>query len=89
MLLVLVLGAVFTASAVAASVRARRPELAVLACTGWPRRSLVGLILAECALLGCAAGIGGAALAAALAPLAGARFGAGTYLALAVAIARR
>ena len=87
MLLVLVLGTVFTASAVAASVRVRRPELAVLACTGWPRRSLFGLILAECALLGCAAGIGGAALAAALAPLAGARFGAGTYLALAVATA--
>jgi putative ABC transport system permease protein len=83
MLLVLVLGAVFTASAVAASVRTRRPELAVLACTGWPRRSLAGLILAECALLGCAAGIGGAGLAAALAPLAGARLGAGTYLALA------
>jgi putative ABC transport system permease protein len=87
MLLVLVLGTAFTASAVAASVRVRRPELAVLACTGWPRRSLFGLILAECALLGCASGIGGAALAAALAPLAGARYGAGTYLALAVATA--
>ena len=36
MLLVLILGSVFTASAVAASVRTRRPELAVLACTGWP-----------------------------------------------------
>lgn len=84
MLLVLVLGTAFTASAVAASVRTRRPELAVLACTGWPRRSLAGLILTECALLGCAAGISGAALAAGLAPLAGARFGAGTYLALAV-----
>jgi putative ABC transport system permease protein len=83
MLLVLILGSVFTASAVAASVRTRRPELAVLACTGWPRRSLAGLILTECALLGCAAGIGGAALAAGLAPLGGARFGAGTYLALA------
>ena len=82
MLLVLVLGAVFTASAVAASVRSRRPELAVLACTGWPRRSLAGLILAECALVGVAAGVGGAGLAAGLAPLAGARFGAGTYVAL-------
>src|SRR6202020_3676171 len=61
MLLVLVLGTVFTASAVAASVRVRRPELAVLACTGWPRRSLFWLILAECALLGCASGIGGGA----------------------------
>ena len=39
MLLVLILGSVFTASAVAASVRTRRPELAVLACTGWPRRT--------------------------------------------------
>jgi hypothetical protein len=82
-LLVLILGTVFTASAVAASVRTRRPELAVLACTGWPRRSLFGLVLAECALLGCAAGLGGAALAAALAPLTGTKFGAGTYLALA------
>jgi putative ABC transport system permease protein len=82
-LLVLILGTVFTASAVAASVRTRRPELAVLACTGWPRRSLFGLILSECALLGCAAGLGGAGLAAALAPLAGTKFGAGTYLALA------
>ena len=87
MLLVLVLGTVFTASAVAASVRVRRPELAVLACTGWPRRSLFSLILAECALLGSASGIGGAALAAALARPAGARFGVGTYLALAVATA--
>jgi putative ABC transport system permease protein len=87
MLLVLVLGTVFTASAVAASVRVRRPELAVLACTGWPRRSLFGLILAECAVLGCASGVGGAALAAALARPAGARFGVGTYLALAVATA--
>jgi putative ABC transport system permease protein len=82
MLLVLVLGAVFTASAVAASVRTRRPELAVLACTGWPRRSLAGLILTECALLGCAAGVGGTGLAAGLAPLSGARFSALTYLAL-------
>jgi putative ABC transport system permease protein len=82
-LLVLILGTVFTASAVAASVRTRRPELAVLACTGWPRRSLFGLILSECALLGCAAGVGGAVLAAALAPLTGTKFGAGTYLALA------
>ena len=88
MLLVLVLGAVFTASAVAASVRSRRPELAVLACTGWPRRSLAGLILSECALVGVAAGVGGAGLAAGLAPLAGARFSALTYLALgAVALA--
>jgi hypothetical protein len=82
MLLVLVLGVVFTGSAVAASVRTRRPELAVLACTGWPRRSLAGLILTECALLGVVAGVGGAGLAAGLAPLAGARLSALTYLAL-------
>ncbi|HEY6790523.1 MAG TPA: FtsX-like permease family protein, partial [Trebonia sp.] len=82
MLLVLVLGTVFTASAVAASVRTRRPELAVLACTGWPRRSLAGLILTECALLGVVAGAGGAGLAAGLAPLAGARLDVGTYVAL-------
>jgi putative ABC transport system permease protein len=83
LLLVLVLGGVFTASAVAASVRARRPELAVLACTGWPRRPLAGLILSECALLGGAAGAGGAALAAGLAPLAGTRLPPWAYPALA------
>jgi hypothetical protein len=81
--LVLVLGTVFTGSAVAASVRARRPELAVLACTGWPARSLAGLILAECALLGTAAGLGGAALAAVISPLTGTRFGVGTYAGIA------
>jgi len=81
--LVLVLGTVFTGSAVAASVRARRPELAVLACTGWPARSLAGLILAECALLGAAAGAGGAVLAVVLSPLTGTRFGPGTYAGIA------
>ncbi|HEY1626547.1 MAG TPA: FtsX-like permease family protein [Streptosporangiaceae bacterium] len=82
--LVLLLGTVFVASAVAASVRRRRPELAVLACTGWPRRWLFGLIATECALLGGAAGVGGAVLVAALAPVTGTRFGVGTYAALAV-----
>jgi ABC-type lipoprotein release transport system permease subunit len=82
-ILVLVLGTVFTGSAVAASVRARRPELAVLACTGWPARSLAGLILAECALLGAAAGAGGAVLAAVISPLTGTRFGLGTYAGIA------
>jgi putative ABC transport system permease protein len=81
--LVLLLGTVFTGSAVAASVRARRPELAVLACTGWPARSLAGLILAECALLGAAAGAGGAVLAAVISPLTGTRFGLGTYAGIA------
>ena len=75
--LVLLLGTVFVASAVAASVRSRRRELAILACAGWPRRWLFGLIAAECAFLGCAAGLGGAALVAVLAPLTGPRFGLG------------
>jgi putative ABC transport system permease protein len=83
--LVLLLGTVFVASAVAASVRRRRRELAILACAGWPRRWLFGLIAAECAFLGCAAGLGGAALVAVLAPVTGARFGLGTYVALALA----
>jgi hypothetical protein len=82
-ILVLLLGTVFTASAVAASVRARRPELAVLACTGWPARNLAGLILAECAILGVAAGAGGAVLAVMLSPLTGTRFGPGTYVGIA------
>ncbi|MDT5025623.1 MAG: putative transport system permease protein, partial [Micromonosporaceae bacterium] len=61
----LVLGvcALFVAGATNATVRSRRTELAVLACLGWPRRRLFGLILAEIGALGLVAGLAGAGLA--------------------------
>jgi predicted lysophospholipase L1 biosynthesis ABC-type transport system permease subunit len=61
----LVLGvcALFVAGATGAAVRSRRTELAVLACLGWPRHRLFGLILAEVGALGLVAGLAGAGLA--------------------------
>ncbi|RIV38645.1 FtsX-like permease family protein [Micromonospora radicis] len=56
-LLVLVVCALFLGNAVSAAVRARGPELAVLACLGWPARRIGALILGEVALLGLAAGL--------------------------------
>ncbi|MEU1106243.1 ABC transporter permease [Streptomyces tibetensis] len=58
----LVLGvcALFLGNAVAASVRTRQRELAVLACTGWTGARLAGLVLGEVALVGAVAGAAGA-----------------------------
>ncbi|SCF15701.1 FtsX-like permease family protein [Micromonospora mirobrigensis] len=56
-LLVLVVCVLFLANAVSAAVRDRRPELAVLACLGWPARRIGALILGEVAALGLAAGL--------------------------------
>ncbi|MFI0944311.1 FtsX-like permease family protein [Streptomyces sp. NPDC021020] len=61
--LVLAVCALFVAGATSAAVRARRTELAVLACVGWPARSLFALVLYEVLALGAAAGVAGAALA--------------------------
>ncbi|WP_067282132.1 FtsX-like permease family protein [Streptomyces jeddahensis] len=60
----LVLGvcAMFLGNAVAASVRTRQRELAVLACTGWTGARLAGLVLGEVALVGAVAGAAGAGL---------------------------
>ncbi|MGC4787340.1 FtsX-like permease family protein [Micromonospora sp. DT178] len=55
--LVLVVCALFLGNAVAAAVRDRRSELAVLACLGWPARRIGALILGEVAALGLAAGL--------------------------------
>ncbi|WP_320066486.1 FtsX-like permease family protein [Micromonospora sp. RTGN7] len=55
--LVLVVCALFLGNAVSAAVRNRRPELAVLACLGWPARRIGALILGEVAALGLAAGL--------------------------------
>ncbi|MGR6319990.1 ABC transporter permease [Micromonospora soli] len=56
-LLVLVVCVLFLGNAVSAAVRDRRPELAVLACLGWPARRIGALILGEVAALGLAAGL--------------------------------
>ncbi|MEV5690108.1 FtsX-like permease family protein [Micromonospora globbae] len=61
--LVLVVCALFLGNAVSAAVRDRRPELAVLACLGWPVRRIGALILGEVAVLGLAAGLLSLALA--------------------------
>ncbi|MEH0843140.1 FtsX-like permease family protein [Micromonospora sp. CPCC 205711] len=55
--LVLVVCVLFLGNAVSAAVRDRRPELAVLACLGWPARRIGALILGEVAVLGLAAGL--------------------------------
>jgi putative ABC transport system permease protein len=62
-LLVLVVCALFLGNAVSAAVRARTPELAVLACLGWPSRRIALLILGEVAALGLGAGVLSLALA--------------------------
>ncbi|MGE7317789.1 transcription termination factor Rho [Staphylococcus capitis] len=56
-LLVLVVCVLFLGNAVSAAVRDRRPELAVLACLGWPARQIGALLLGEVATLGLAAGV--------------------------------
>lgn len=61
--LILVVAAIVVGNATAASVRNRRTELAVLACTGWARKHLVRLILGELFLIGVLAGIAGLVLA--------------------------
>ncbi|WP_262283078.1 FtsX-like permease family protein [Micromonospora sp. MA102] len=56
-LLVLVVCVLFLGNAVSAAVRDRRPELAVLACLGWPARRIGALVLGEVAALGVGAGL--------------------------------
>ncbi|WP_155370125.1 FtsX-like permease family protein [Catellatospora vulcania] len=67
--LILVVCVLFLANATAAGVRSRQRELAILACTGWPRGRLAGLIAGEVALLGLVGGVLAGLLAV---PLAGA-----------------
>ncbi|MFV2106387.1 FtsX-like permease family protein [Micromonospora sp. LOL_015] len=55
--LVLVVCALFIGNSSAAAVRARRSELGVLACLGWPRRSLFAVVLGELLVIGLAAGV--------------------------------
>lgn len=61
--LILLVCALFLGNAVAAAVRDRRRELAVLACLGWPASRLTLAILGEVLLVGLAAGVIAAAVA--------------------------
>jgi putative ABC transport system permease protein len=69
--LILVVCAVFVANAAGASVRARRTELGVLACLGWSRGRLFGVVLGEVGLIGLAAGLVGSGIALPLASAVG------------------
>jgi hypothetical protein len=61
--LILVVCALFVANSATAAVRGRRRELGVLACLGWTRPRLFGVVLGELAWIGLAAGILGGAVA--------------------------
>jgi hypothetical protein len=61
--LVLLVCVLFCLSAAAAAVRQRTTELAILACVGWRRRSLLRLLLGEISILGIVAGLVGLAIA--------------------------
>ncbi|SBT38900.1 ABC transporter permease [Micromonospora auratinigra] len=69
--LLLVVCALLVGNAVSTAVRARRRELAVLACVGWPGWRLSQLVLTETTTLGLAAGLLGAGLSGPLGHLAG------------------
>ncbi|MDO3703196.1 ABC transporter permease [Micromonospora sp. C28SCA-DRY-2] len=84
--LLLVVCALLVGNAVSTAVRARRRELAILACVGWPGWRLSLLILAETTALGLTAGLLGAALSGPLARLADVRVS-GTVTLLCVPIA--
>lgn len=69
--LVLVVCALFVAGATSAAVRARRSELAVLACVGWPAWRLFLLLMSEVCGTGLIAGLFGTAAALPLGRLLG------------------
>jgi len=64
--LILIVAVLFLTNAAAASVRARRTELGVLAAVGWTRLSLFAVIIGELAAIGLAGGVTGAVLALAV-----------------------
>lgn len=70
--LILVVCTLFLGNAVAASVRDRRRELAVLTCLGWPARRIAAVVFTEVVGVGLVAGILAGALALGLADTAGA-----------------
>ncbi|MBD5784987.1 ABC transporter permease [Cellulosimicrobium terreum] len=69
--LVLVACALAVGNATSSAVRVRSTELAVLACVGWPRRRLFGLVLLETLVVSGAAGLVGVLVAVVGAPLLG------------------
>jgi putative ABC transport system permease protein len=64
--LILLITAFFLANGAFASVRSRRTEIGVLRCLGWRRSAIVRLVLGELIMIGLAAGLTGAVLAAIL-----------------------
>ncbi len=64
--LVLVVTAGFLGNATLASVRTRRSEIGALLCLGWGRGHIVAAVLGEVAVVGLAAGLVGAGVAAGL-----------------------
>jgi ABC-type lipoprotein release transport system permease subunit len=65
--LIMVVCAIFVFNAAAAAVQARRQQLGVLACLGWPRWRLFGTVLIEVGVIGLLAGAVAAVIAAPLA----------------------
>jgi ABC-type lipoprotein release transport system permease subunit len=61
--LILIVCALFVFNAAAAAVQARRQQLGVLACLGWPRWRLFGTVFAEVGVIGLLAGGAAAAIA--------------------------
>ena len=64
--LILIVCGFFLANAAFAAVRARRTEIGVLRCLGWPRRMIFMFTLGEVMLTGLAAGVVGTGLSALL-----------------------
>lgn len=84
--LILIVCGLFVANAAIAAVRARRTELGVLACLGWPRHRLFAMVLTELVAIGTAAGVLGCAAALLAGPALGVPVSAGRAL-LAVPVA--
>lgn len=62
--LILLVTACFLANGAFAAVRARRHEIGVLRCLGWPRHTIFWLVLGELVILGLLAGLAGAGISA-------------------------
>jgi len=69
--LILFVSVFFAASAISATLRARRSEIGVLRCLGWRRRHIFAMVLAEPLAVGFLAGVLGAAASLALIALLG------------------
>lgn len=69
--LILIVCALSVANATSAAVRARQTQLGVLACLGWTRERVFGVVLGEVTAIGLLAGIIGGAIALPIAAAAG------------------